>query len=832
MHSDNIVLNGVALSTTPPEISYETPQNYVLNQSISPLAPTNIGGAVPVAIYGKLSAVTGSVFSVVTGIAVDASGNIYVADFYNNQVKVINTAGTVSLFAGSSSGMSGADNGPRTSATFYEPDALLFDKSGNLYISDIKNGLIRKINSAGLVSTFAGNGATGFTDGTGTSASFYYPRGMAIDNSGNLYVADQGNNVIRKITPSGIVSTFAGNGTAGSANGPNLIASFNIPTAITIDASGNLYVSDSGDGTIRKITIAGMVSTLASGLNFPRELIVDGTGNIYVTEQQGYSIKRISLNGSETEIVPAGLSGPIGLAPDGKGNLIIGDMNSVKKVSISGYTIDKQLPAGLNSDPTTGIISGTPTALSPSANYTINAYNSGGSNTTVVNIAVGLTKVLKQSIITLPPQQPTGLDASNNYDPKATSTNNETPIIYTSSNPSVATVTPDGLLIHVIAPGITTITAYQKGNANYSDATPVQQILTVVEYLFVNLPEIAVKTICDADFSADASTSEVKIPLTFNSSNLAVATISDQGIIHIAGSGVTTITVSQNANPPLYVSATPQSKTLTVTLPVTPVVSIAAQYINPCVGSSVIFTATTDNGGANPNYQWKVNGNNTGVNAKTFTSSVLADGDVVTCTSTNTDNACIAGFPEVSNPVKLNLITPSTPAVSISASVNGVYPGVPITFTAVVSNANGLVGYQWAVNGYNAGTGASVFISDTFVNGDIVTCAITPTTVCSMPAISEPIKVIIVSKLEIPNTFTPNGDGINDTWNISGIANYPNCFVNIYNRYGMPVFQSRGYHHAWDGTMNGAKVPVSTYYYVIDLGSQNRKISGDITIIR
>jgi gliding motility-associated-like protein len=831
-HSGNIAPNAVAPSTMPPNISYETPQNYVLNQSISPLAPTNIGGAVPAAIYGKLSAVTGSVFSTVTGVAVDASGNIYVADFGNNQVKVINTAGTVSLFAGSSGGLSGSSDGPRTSATFNLPDALLLDKSGNLYVSDINNNLIRKISSAGLVSTFAGNGAVGFTDGVGTSASFYFPRGLTIDNSGNIYVVDEGNSVIRKITPSGVVSTFAGSGTAGFTNGSNLTATFNAPTAIAIDASGNLYVSDSGNGAIRKISTAGMVSTFAAGLKFPRELTVDGTGNIYVVEQQGYGIDRISPNGAVSKIVPAGLSGPIGLAQDGKGNLIIGDVNSVKKVSISGYTIDKPLPAGLKFNQTTGIISGTPTALSPATNYTINAYNGGGSSTTVVNIAVGLTKVLKQSIITLPLQQPSALDATNNYDPKGTSTNHETPITYTSSNPSVATVTPDGLLVHVIAPGVTTITAYQKGNANYYDATPVYQTLTVVEYLFVNLPDIAVKTICDADFSADASTSEAKIPLTFNSSNTAVATISDQGIIHIVGTGVTTVTVSQNADPPLYVSATPQSKTLTVTLPVTPDVSIAAQYINPCTGSPVTFTATTNHGGANPNYQWKINGNNAGTNTKTFASSILSDGDVVTCTCTNTDNTCIAGFSEISNPVKLNLITPSTPTASITASVNSVYPGTPITFTASVSNANSMVGYQWAVNGSNVGTGNSVFISDAFANGDIVTCTITSTAACSTPATSEPIKVNIVSKLEIPNTFTPNGDGINDTWNISGIANYPDCFVNIYNRYGMPVFQSRGYHRAWDGTINGAKVPVSTYYYVIDLGFQNKKISGDLTVIR
>jgi len=810
------VLNDNATpATVAPAISYETPQIYVLNQAITPLAPVNTGGVVPAGIYGTLSTLNNT-FTDAVGVAVDATGNIYVAEWFKNQIKLINAASVATLLAGSSAGTSGLVDGQGTNAEFSFPDGIVLDNAGNLYVSD-QGSVIRKITPAGLVSTFA----SGFNE----------PRGLAIDNAGNIYVADQVNDRIVKITPNGLSTTVAGSGATGFTNGSALTATFNTPLAVACDANGNLYVSDAQNGAIRKITADGQVSTFVTGLGYPRELRVDGTGNIYVNDETDRSLKRVSPAGVITKIA-SGLSAPIGLIMDGKGNLFIGDENAVRKVSVTGYTIDKSLPAGLTFDQTTGIISGTPTVLSPATDYIITAYNGGGSSTTVVNLAVGLTPVLKPSIITLPPV-PTGakLDASGNYDPMATSTNNETPITYTSSNPAVAIITSTGL-VHVIAPGISIITASQQGDANYTAATPVQQTLIVTEYLAVDLPDIPVKTVCDIDFSAGATAGETKIPITYNSSNTSVATISDQGIIHITGIGTTTITASQNTDLPYYVSAISQSKILTVTIPVIPVVSISAVYAGPCIGSPVTFTANVTNGGANPGYQWAVNGINTGTNGKTFTSSTFADGDVVTCTCTNTDNTCISGYSAPSNQLKVSLIAPSAPTVSITASVNSAFFGEPITFTATVHNAKGTVAYQWQLNGNNVGDGTSTFTSKSLYNGDIVTCAIVPASACSAPATSNPIKIIIITQLGIPNAFTPNGDGINDTWNISGIADYPDCLVNVYNRYGILIFHSKGYGQPWDGTFNGAKVPFATYYYVINLGYQDKKVSGDITVIR
>jgi len=196
-----------------------------------------------------------------SGVAVDASGNVYVADAGDNQIRKISPAGTISTLAGS--GDSGAADSTGTAATFNNPTGVALDAAGNVYVADLLNNLIRKVTPAGLVSTLAGSGNIGSADGTGTAASFYFPNSVAVDASGNVYVTDAINNLIRKITPDGTVSTLAGSGSPGSANGTGTAASFNDPAGIAVDASGNLYVADANNNLIRKISPAGVVTTLA-----------------------------------------------------------------------------------------------------------------------------------------------------------------------------------------------------------------------------------------------------------------------------------------------------------------------------------------------------------------------------------------------------------------------------------------------------------------------------------------------------------------------------------------------------------------------------------------
>ena len=186
------------------------------------------------------------------GIAVDSEGDVFVADWERDMIKKISPDGNITAFAGN--GQKGAKDGKGQAAMFYLPEGLAIDHAGNLYVADCYNNMIRKITPDGVVSTLAGNTVKGSKDGKGKSASFSHPDGLAVDRLGNVYVADVGNNRIRKITPDGVVTTIAGTGTRGVLNGPAKTALFYRPFGLAIDKSGNLYVADYQNNLIRKIT--------------------------------------------------------------------------------------------------------------------------------------------------------------------------------------------------------------------------------------------------------------------------------------------------------------------------------------------------------------------------------------------------------------------------------------------------------------------------------------------------------------------------------------------------------------------------------------------------
>ena len=167
------------------------------------------------------------------------------AGYSSCSIRKISPVGVVTTLAGN--GLQGTSDGKGSTARFYLPSGVDVDANGNVYVADSGNNLIRKVAPDGSVTTIAGSGTLGAADGQGTAASFNYPAGVAIDNIGNLYVADTNNNMIRKITPGGIVTTFAGGKTAGSADGNGTAASFNLPTDLAISADGNyLYVAIAG----------------------------------------------------------------------------------------------------------------------------------------------------------------------------------------------------------------------------------------------------------------------------------------------------------------------------------------------------------------------------------------------------------------------------------------------------------------------------------------------------------------------------------------------------------------------------------------------------------
>lgn len=259
-----------------------------------------------------------ALFNLPSGMSVDSSGNIYIADTYNDTIRKITPGGVVTLLAGQV-GVSGAANGAGTASTFSSPFCTAVDPSGNVYVADTGNSLIRKITTGGTVSNFAGTGSSGYGDNnTGTSAVFSYPQAIISDPSGNLYVGDGQNFRIRKITSAGAVTTVAGSGTSQSVDGSGTAASFGYPAAMAMDASGNIYVADSAGNTIRKIDTSFNVTTIAGSagvsgftdgqgsaalFNTPNGIAVGSNGIIYVADTANNAIRRVTPGGKVTTVV-------------------------------------------------------------------------------------------------------------------------------------------------------------------------------------------------------------------------------------------------------------------------------------------------------------------------------------------------------------------------------------------------------------------------------------------------------------------------------------------------------------------------------------------------
>lgn len=307
-------------------------------------------------------------FNFPTGVATDSSGNVFVADFFNNTVRKITPAGVVTTFAGSP-GQAGSVDGAGAAARFYSPAGLSTDAAGNVYVADSNNHNIRKITPSGVVTTIAGvSGTRGSADGAGSAATFNGPTSIATDASGNLFVTDYLNNTIRKITPAGVVTTIAGTaGMKGSTDGSGAGALFYLPVAIAVDASGGLIVADAGNSTIRRIdgnaavtTFAGLAAATgtadgvgsAAQFKAPRAATADVAGNVYVADTGNNTIRKISAGGTTTTLAGSPGAGgstdgagaaakfnvPTGIAADRTGNVFVADFanNTIRQITAAG----------------------------------------------------------------------------------------------------------------------------------------------------------------------------------------------------------------------------------------------------------------------------------------------------------------------------------------------------------------------------------------------------------------------------------------------------------------------------------------------------------------
>lgn len=306
---------------------------------------------------------TNARFSVPSNIDISANNDIYVADRANNRIRKVTASGDVSTIAGT--GAQGAANGAGTSATFFNPNGVAVDSTrGIVYVADWQNHRIRKITlSDNVVSTFAGSGAPGFSNGTTTAAQFYHPIDIAVDSSGMVYVADQGNNRIRKITPEGIVTTLAGTGATGAQDGAGTVATFSTTASLDVGPGGIVYVADETNFKVRKIMPDGTVSTLAGSgssgyvdgaatvarFSYPEGIAVDAWGYVYVADSNNNRIRMVTPTGVVSTFAGSGSSGtgngaalssqfswPVGIVVDKSGNLIIAEQSNglIRKIAL------------------------------------------------------------------------------------------------------------------------------------------------------------------------------------------------------------------------------------------------------------------------------------------------------------------------------------------------------------------------------------------------------------------------------------------------------------------------------------------------------------------
>jgi len=473
---------------------------------------------------------------------IDSAGNIYVADVRFSTIRKITPQGSVTTFAGQA-GIQGSADGVGTNANFSNPFGLAIDSSNNLYVADSGNDTIRKIAPNGAVSTLAGlAGNFGSTDGTGSAALFGNPRGIAVDTNDNVYVADTSNETIRKVTPAGVVTTLAGLvNSFGTADGTGNGARFNFPQALAMDASGNIYVADVQNAAIRKVTPSGVVTTLAgftgSGgaadgtgnaarFNTPTGIAIDTAGNIYVADNGNNAIREITQAGAVTTL--AGLSGNPGSA-DGIGSLVRFHFPSGVAVDASGDLF-----------------------ITDSQNYTIRATQP---LTTPVNQFITFAplpdKSAGDSPFTLTAKSSSGLP------------------VYLNILSGPASLDMNNVLT-ILGGGTVNLVAWQPGNSNYNAAAPVLQSFNVSQIpQTITFGSLSQQKQGDAPFPLNA-TADSGLPVSFSIVS-GPATLSGN-ILVLNGWGTVTVSASQPGNNS-YAAATSVSQSFLAAPPDNTIVS-------------------------------------------------------------------------------------------------------------------------------------------------------------------------------------------------------------------------------------------------------------------
>ncbi len=661
---------------------------------------------------GDSGPATSAELSQPAGVAVDSSGNIYIADQYNYRIrKVTVSTGIITTVAGNGTAGFGGDGGSATSAELNRPFGVAVDSSGNLYIADTLNYRDRKVTvSTGIITTVAGNGAQGYSGDAGpaTNAELAMHLGVALDSSGNLYIADTGNNRIRKVTvATGVITTVAGNGTQGYSGdgGPATNAELKQPLGTALDSDGNLYIADTLNDRIRKVTVAtGIITTVAgngtqgysgdggpatnAGLAQPSRVAVDSSGNLYIADWQNNRIRKVTVatgiittvagnstqgySGDSGPATNAELAQPSGIALDSGGNIYIADQynNRIRMVAA-----------------TTGIIT------TVAGNGTAGFGGDGGSATSAeLNLPAGVALDSSGKLyiadeynnrirrVALPAPQTISFGPLSDtiYDaaPFALSATASSglPVTFTSNNPSICKVS--GNSVTILAAGPCSITANQAGNASYSPAAATQS--------FTVLPAIVTAAIAAQSKVYDGTTNATLTSETLTgvigadnvTLNVRAATFASKNV----GSGITVTATGLSLGGAKAGDYQLSSATATTTASITPrPLTVAATGVNkPYDGTTAATVTLIDNHAAGDSI------------TDTCASASFSDPNVGTGKAVSVTGISISGA-DAGN-YTLSDTTASTTAnitpAPASILLNGLsqpYTGNPITVTATTT---------------------------------------------------------------------------------------------------------------------------------------------------
>ena len=627
-------------------------------------------------------------------IAIDSTGNTYFTDYFDHRARKVNTSGTISTLAGNGLTGSTGDGGLAISAEFIGVSGTCVDKAGNIYIGDINNSKIRKINSAGLINTFAGNGSTGFSGdgGPASGALLNSPYGLAIDDTGNIFVSDELNYRVRKITPAGIISTVAGNGTGGySGDGGSATAAQITPTGIAVDHAGNVFIAT--NNRIRKISSAGIITTVAGNgiagysgdggsataakLNQPVGIATDGLGNLYISDQYNYRIRKVNTSGIITTIAGNGTAGFMG---DG-GPATAAEINQ---------------PLGLCLDPSANIY------FSDYANHKIRKINYNNHIPAFINWPADSASVCENSVADSINDLMKIFDADSGQNITWTliaPALHGTATIAHSAISAADTITPSGLTYTPAA----WYSGYDTFKVRVDDGHSLD---TLTIYIRVKpLPDSGIITgSTDVCMGTPTPLADTAIGGVWSATN-TVASISSTGIVTGNRPGMDTIHIS-------FLQEGCSSSTSTV-VTVYPVTDTVTGPVAVCTGLSIPLHGSPS-GGA-----WNV----TNTLARVLGGTVYGDTAGVDTVIYTIANVC--GIFSTMYPV--TVIGFSIPSLVISATPTTIVHGEYDTITAHILHGGGIsYGYQWQVNSHDIiGATDSVYISDSLLNNDSVSCTIT-----------------------------------------------------------------------------------------------------------